>query len=55
MPLLFRAGVGDFLGVTAVVSNLINALNGSRGESVSLGDLLKELYSLESALIHFKP
>ena len=50
----FGFSVGDFVAGIELIRQLINALEDSAGSSSEYRDLIKELYSLERALLEVK-
>lgn len=50
----FGVSVGDFISGINLVRNLIKALEDTAGSSAEYRDLIKELYSLERALLEVK-
>ena len=50
----FGFSVGDFINGISLIKELINALEDSAGSSSEYRELIKELYSLERALVEVK-
>ena len=51
MPIAFGFSFGDFVSGICLIRDLIQALEGSAGSGQEYRDLIKELYSLERALL----
>jgi hypothetical protein len=51
MPITFGS-VGDIISVSLLIKDLLVALDGSRGSSSSYRAIVRELYTLDSALLH---
>jgi hypothetical protein len=54
MSVPFRFSVGDFVSTIELVHDMIEALKDSTGSSASFQGLIRELYSLERALLVVK-
>lgn len=54
MSVGFGFSVGDFLAAVELVGNVIGALREATGSGANYRDLLKELLTLETALLHVK-
>jgi hypothetical protein len=54
MPLGFGFSVGDFIAGISLIRGLIKALEDGAGSGQEYRDLIRELYSLERALVEIK-